>query len=362
MDKKNRPDYILLGVVGILLVLGILVLANVSAVFSQDKFDKPTYYLFHQILFGILPGIIAAFILYKISLAFIKKWSWLFVSVNLALMVLVFIPFIGIVSGGAPRWINLWFFTFQPSEALKLSFLIYLSVWLTTRKTNKDWKFTFFPFLVILGVVAFLLYLQSDLSTLIVIISVAGIVYFLSETPIWQMFTLIGLGTAFVWFLIKFVPYRMNRILVFLDPRKDPMGIGYQIKQALIAVGSGGITGVGLGMSVQKYGRLPQTMSDSIFAIFAEETGFIGSAILIILYLLLLWRGFKIAKESKDKFFSLFAAGISGWICIQAFINVGAMIGVLPLTGIPLPFIGYGGSHIITELAAVGLLLNISKR
>jgi cell division protein FtsW len=153
----------------------------------------------------------------------------------------------------------------------------------------------------------------------------------------------------------------MKRILVFLNPGIDPMGMGYQMKQILITIGSGGIFGLGLGMSVQKFGWIPQTMSDSIFAIFAEETGFVGSVVLIFLFLLLLWRGFRIAKMSQNKFSQLLAMGISCWICIQAFINIGAMIGLLPLTGIPLPFISYGGSHMVAELIGIGILLNISK-
>jgi len=151
------------------------------------------------------------------------------------------------------------------------------------------------------------------------------------------------------------------RLRVLLGSIKDPMGIGYQIEQSLIAIGSGGILGLGLGTSIQRFGFIPQTMSDSIFAVFAEETGFIGSLVLIFLFLVLLWRGFRISKRSPDKFSQLFAIGISSWICIQAFINIGAMIGILPLTGIPLPFISYGGSHMVAELIGIGILLNISK-
>lgn len=162
--------------------------------------------------------------------------------------------------------------------------------------------------------------------------------------------------------LIKLAPYRAARLLVFLKPEIDPMGIGYQIKQALIAVGSGGISGLGLGMSQQRLGFLPQSISDSIFAILAEETGFIGCLILIFLFLIFLWRGFEIAKVSQNKFSQLAALGITSWITLQALTNIGSMIGILPLTGIPLPFISYGGSALVSELAGVGILLNISKQ
>ena len=162
--------------------------------------------------------------------------------------------------------------------------------------------------------------------------------------------------------LIKIAPYRLNRIMVFLNPDYDPSGIGYQAKQALITVGSGGTTGAGLGANIERpLWSLPQSISDSIFAVFSEETGFIGALILISLLLLFLWRGLKIVKESSDKFYQLTALGIISWIVVQSFVNIGAMIGILPLTGIPLPFISYGGSALVIELVAMGLLLNISK-
>jgi len=170
---------------------------------------------------------------------------------------------------------------------------------------------------------------------------------------------LIGISSLIA--LIKVAPYRMARILVFLDPQTDPLGIGYQIKQALIAIGSGGILGLGLGLSQQKFGFLPQPMSDSIFAVFAEESGFLGATLLISLFFLFLFRGIQISKKVNDNFLKLSAVGICCWISLQALINIGSMIGILPLSGTPLPFISYGGSHLIAELTGVGILLNISK-
>ncbi len=357
--KKHKFDYFLAIVTCILLIIGILVLANVSANFSQEKFGKTTYYLLHQII-RLSVGLALGFIAFKISLSFLKKYALIFILINLAFMALVFIPKIGIIAGGAPRWMNLGFFTFQPSEFLKLTFIIYLSALLTSFLKNKK-AFTLIPFLIILGVLAFLLTLQSDVSTLAVIISVGILMYFSSGFPFWHTALAILICAGGIFGLIKIAPYRMKRILVFLNPGIDPMGMGYQIKQILITIGSGGIFGLGLGMSAQKFGWIPQTMSDSIFAIFAEETGFVGSIVLISLFLLLLWKGFRIAKMSQNKFSQLLAIGISCWICIQAFINMGAMIGILPLTGIPLPFISYGGSHIVAELIGIGILLNISK-
>ena len=368
IKKKQKFDYMLAIVVAVLVILGILVLASVSATFSQEKFGRTTYYLFHQMICGLVLGIILGFVAFKIKLSTLKKWAWLFILINLIFMALVFIPRLGIVAGGAPRWMNLGFVSFQPSEFLKLTFIFYLSAWLANRtekksfkKTKKELKFTLIPFLVIIGIIAILLTKQSDVSTLGMIILIAALMYFSANTPLWHSVLIILISSVGFLVLVKIAPYRTMRLRVLLGSIKDPMGIGYQIEQSLIAIGSGGILGLGLGTSIQRFGFIPQTMSDSIFAVFAEETGFIGSLVLIFLFLVLLWRGFRISKRSPDKFSQLFAIGISSWICIQAFINIGAMIGILPLTGIPLPFISYGGSHMVAELIGIGILLNISK-
>lgn len=370
--KKKHFDYILAIVVVLLIILGILVLASVSAIFSLENFGKTTSYLFHQIIFGLVPGVILGFIAFKVHLSVFKKWAPLLILINLVLMVLVFIPGLGIISGGAPRWLNLGFVSFQPSEFLKVVFIFYLSAWLAKREIlpyprlaekGRAWKFTLLPFLIIIGVITLLLAKQSDVSTLGVIVFIALVIYFSAKIPLWHSILIFSIALGGLLILIKLAPYRIMRVLVLLGLVKDPMGLGYQIKQALITIGSGGIFGLGLGMSNQKFGRfLPQIMSDSIFAIFAEETGFIGSLILISLFLILFWRGFRIAKLSQDKFSQFLALGISSWICFQAFVNIGSMIGLLPLTGIPLPFISYGGSHLVAELIGIGILLNISKK
>ncbi len=368
---SGRPDYILVGVVVILVVLGILILASVSASLSQEKFGTTYYFLNHQLLFGLIPGLILAFLAFRIRLDFLKKWAPLLLLINLILLVMVFLPKIGAGAGGATRWLSMGPISFQPAEFLKLTFILYLAVWLTSRtphqqksgfgQAGKWFSQTFIAFLMVIGLISLLLIFQPDISTLGVIVLVAVLMYFLANTPLWHSILIILIGAGGLFSLIKLAPYRAARLLVFFEPGTDPMGIGYQLKQALIAIGSGGIFGLGLGMSGQRLGFLPQSISDSIFAIMAEETGFIGSLILISLFLMFLWRGFKIGKKGGDKFSQLAAIGISSWIVIQAFINVGSMIGILPLTGIPLPFISYGGSALVTELIGVGILLNISK-
>ena len=369
MNKNpGRPDYVLIGAVAILIILGILILASVSASFSQEKFGNTFYFFNHQLLLGLIPGIILAILGFRIPLTFIKKWAPIFLLINLIFLAMVFLPQIGLQAGGAARWLNLGFFSFQPSEFLKLTFILYLASWLSARtekinikKSKKEFSQTLIAFLMAIGFISLLLIFQPDISTLGIIILIAALVYFWAGTPLWHSILIFLIGIGGLYSLIKLAPYRANRLLVFLKPETDPLGIGYQIKQALIAIGSGGILGLGLGMSYQKFGFLPQSISDSIFAIFAEETGFVGSLILISLFLIFLWQGVKIAKISPDKFSQLVCLGITSWIVIQGFINIGSMIGILPLTGTPLPFISYGGSHLIAELIGVGILLNISK-
>ena len=366
--SSDRPDYFLAGLSFLLLMFGIIILASVSAAFSYKKFDDTAYLLKHQLIWGLLPGLIIGFILYRINLASIKKWAPLAFLLNLVFLIMVFLPFVGSQLEGASRWVNMGPISFQPSEFLKLTFILYLAVWLSSRtdklaaiKNQREFSKTFVAFLMALAIVSLLLISQPDISTLGVIIFTATIMYFSTNTPfLHTIFIFIG-GAIGLYSLIKIAPYRLDRLLVFLNSEFDPMGIGYQVKQALIAIGSGGIGGVGLGLSIQKHGFLPQSVSDSIFAVFSEETGFIGAFFLIFLFLIFAWRGFKIAKESRDKFCQLAALGITFWIIVQTFVNIGAMIGILPLTGIPLPFISYGGSALIAELAGLGILLNISK-
>ncbi|XOB41768.1 MAG: putative lipid II flippase FtsW [Candidatus Nealsonbacteria bacterium] len=366
--NPHRPDYILAGVIMILLILGILILSSVSATLSQERFGTTFYFLNHQIFFGLIPGIILAFLFFKIKLDFLKKWSPVLLLINLGLVGMVFLPKIGTGAGGAVRWISVGPISFQPSEFLKLTFILYLASWLTSKakkaipsKKQKIFSEALIAFLIIIGVISLFLIFQPDISTLGIIVLVAALMYFISNTPLWHSILIFLVTSGSLLALIRIAPYRANRLLVFLNPLLDPMGKGYQIKQALITVGSGGISGLGLGMSLQKFGFLPQSMSDTIFAIFAEETGFIGCLILIFLFLIFFWRGFKIGKSTQDKFSQLTALGISSWIVLQGFINIGAMIGILPLTGVPLPFISYGGSHLIVELIGIGILLNISK-
>ncbi len=359
-----------------MLFFGFLFLACISAPASLQRFGTTNYYLFHQILFGLLPGLALGFIVYKIPLDFFKKWATVILATNLFLMLLVFLPFLGTKTSGAQRWLNFGFFSFQPSEFLKITAILYLAAWISSKLSEANaqgWKFNlkkgyhnliyvFVPFIIFLSVISIILIFQPDLSTLGIIGATLLVMYFSAKTPLWHTALTVGLGVLAFLLLIKFEPYRLDRWLIFINPESDPLGSGFQLRQSLISLGSGGIFGKGLGMSTQKFGYLPQAMSDSVFAIIGEELGIIGCVAVIILFALFFWQGVRMAKTTNDRFSKLAAVGIVFWITLQAFINISSSAGVFPLAGIPLPFFSYGSSHLVAELIGAGLLLNISKQ
>jgi cell division protein FtsW len=359
----KKIDFSILGPVLILLCLGLLIIFSISAATAEEKCGNTYCFVKHQLIFGLLPGLILAFLAYRSETSFLKKISLLLFVLNIALLAAVFAPNIGAVRGGSRRWLTLGQFSFQPSEFLKITLPLYLASWLSSPNflAKKDFSFLA-KYIAILSLPSLIILFQPDLSTLAIILFVAFLMYFWSKTPFWHFLLILAIGLVGIIVLTIVAPYRLQRFLVFTHPQLDPMGMGYQAKQALIAIGSGGIFGNGLGMSRQKFGFLPYPMSDSNFAIFCEEGGFLGAAALIVLFLTLSLRGIRIAKESKDEFSGLLAAAISAQIVFQAFLNMGAMLSLVPLTGIPLPFISYGGTHLMVELVMVGLLLNISRR
>ena len=362
MATRKKPDYILLGVIGALLLIGLVALFSASVGQSQRDFGDIYGYFQHQLIFGTTLGIFAAIVTYRIHY---KKWRSLalpFLLFSIFLLIAVFIPSLTNETGGARRWISIFDFSFQPSELVKLSFVIYLAAWLDAKRAVvKRWNESFIPFTVIVSILALLIIMQPDIGTLGVIVLTSAFMYFVAGASFTQMGTLLVLGVTLLGILIKTESYRFARFTSFLDKSIDPLGISYQINQALVAIGSGGLLGVGLGKSLQKYGFLPEPMKDSIFAIWSEEVGFLGALLLISLFMLFAFRGLRTAKNVSDRFGRLLALGITFWIISQAFINISAMIGLIPLTGIPLPLISYGGSSMVVTLAGMGILLNISK-
>ncbi len=359
MRQQGSPDYFLLSVFSFLIVFGLVMLFSASMVLSQRNFGYTYHYFLHQLIYGIAVGIIFAYLAYKIDYHFLKKIALPLFLISLVFLFLVFVPHLGYSSGGAKRWINIAGFSFQPSELAKLSFIIYLSAWLEKRK--KASSFSLLSFLIMIGTLGIFIALQPDIGTLGVIFLIALSMYFVAGAPIKHIFLTFFLILIIFLVLINIAPYRMSRLLVYLEPDIDPQGQGYQINQALLAIGSGGIAGVGFGQSRQKYFYLPEPVGDSIFAIIAEELGFIGSLILVFCYLALGIQGFVLASRTSDIFGRLLIVGIISWIVGQAFVNIAAISGLIPLTGLPLPFVSYGGSSLFLLLIAVGILLNISK-
>lgn len=359
---EKKADTTFMAIVFILLVFGLVMISSAGVVLSKVKFDDEYYFFKHQLFFGVIPGLLLLFVVQKINYNFWKKIAVPLFFISIVLLILVFIPGFGIRLQGASRWIRLGPLSFQPTEMIKLSIILYLALWIESRgKKLKDIAEGLLPFSVILGLVGFLVLKQPDLGTLgsIVLISIA--MFFVSGVPISFIFSIGAFGAFLLFVLIKLEPYRMNRLLTFFDPKLDPQGIGYQINQALLAIGSGGILGLGLGHSRQKFNYLPEPIGDSIFAVIAEELGMIGASALVFLFFLLALRGYKIAKNAPDQFARLVAVGITSWIIFQALINIMAIVGLIPLTGIPLPFISYGSTSMVFLLVGVGILLNISR-
>jgi len=361
-NKENKADRILLYLTFALLVFGLIMVASAGIGYSRSRFGD-AYFFFKRQLVGVSIGLVALYLTQKINYNFWKKISFPFFALSIIFLILVFIPGIGSKIYGANRWIQLGIVSFQPSEMLKLALIIYLAAWFEGRgERSRDFFEGMLPFVAIIGVVSFLLIKQPDMGTLGVTILIAMSIYFINGAKISHMLLLAFGGFLSFYALMKTESYRMDRFLVFLHPELDPKGVGYQINQALLAIGSGGILGVGLGHSLQKFNYLPEPAGDSIFAIIGEELGLIGAAVLIILFVALSLRGLRIARKAPDIFSKLVAVGIVAWIFFQAFINIAAISGLVPLTGVPLPLISYGGTSVIFLMAGIGILLNISKQ
>jgi cell division protein FtsW len=359
---RNAPDKIFLGTVIFLVFTGIFILASASMGLLTK--NGPDFFgtLFRQILFGIIFGFAVLFVTSRINYKKWRKYALPFFIFTFLLTLLVFVPKIGLEYGGAKRWLNLGPISFQPSEILKFGFIVYLSAWIVSRKSEiKSFKFGFIPFLLIIAFVSLVLILQKDVGTLGVFAITSLALFFLGGGRFSQVALLIILGLGLLVGLVYLEPYRLDRFRTFFNPEVDPTGISYQLRQAFIALGSGGIFGRGFGMSVQKFNYLPEPIGDSIFAVFGEEFGFAGSVFLIGLFLFFLYRGFSIALHAPDDFGRLLGAGIAILIAVEALVNIAAMVGIIPLTGIPLVFVSKGGSALFVTLAEIGVLLNISK-
>jgi cell division protein FtsW len=269
----------------------------------------------------------------------------------------VLIPGIGAKAGGARRWIDLGFFNIQPTELAKFSVIIYLSSWFIHKERKR-----FFSFLILIGFLMFLIILQPDMGTAIIVFLLSIIIYFLSGGSLVHLLLLVPFAAGAFMLLIKISPYRLNRLLAFFNPSLDPLGITYHLNQILISLSNGGLLGQGFGASRQKYLFLPEAHTDSIFAIMGEEFGFVGSCILIALYLVLIYKIYHVVRCAPDRYGKLLAGGIFAFFNLQIIINLAGVVNLFPLTGVPLPFLSYGGSNLLISFALIGILMNIEKK
>lgn len=335
---------------------------SASAVLAWHDFGDRGYYLKRQLFFAGL-GCVVMWMAAKINFSWLREKTTALLIASFVLLTLVLIPGIGVIRGGARSWLGIGSFGIQPSEFMKLAIILFLAKWLSDRVGTIDrFTVTLLPALALVGLAFGLIMMQPDLGTGAVLVGSAMLMIYMAGAQLRHFVMLGAVGLAGLVGLIAAAPYRLKRIAAFLDPWQDPLGAGYQSIQSLYAIGPGGLAGLGLGQSRQKFSYLPEPQTDFIFSILAEETGFLGSAAVIILFSLLLWRGLRIAMRAPDGFTGLAAAGITMMIILQAFMNIGVVTGLLPVTGITLPLISYGGSSLTLTLAALGLLLNISRK
>ena len=340
----------------LLCLIGIFIIYESSTYSALLSIGDKYYFVKNQAIWFVI-GIVGCLIISKINYKLYYKLALPALLFSLALLVLVFFPGIGLSLKGAHRWLNFGFVVMQPSEILKITLTIYLAAWLSVKEKGK-----FVAFILLLSLSVFLVIAEPDMGTAVIIAATSTIVYFLSGAPIRDMVLIFMLFAVGVFGLIVFEPYRLARLTAYQNvDAKNLSTTSYHVKQILVALGSGGMTGVGFGKSIQKYAYLPESTTDSIFAIFGEEAGFIGSTILIGIFLLAVFVGFGIAANAPDTFGKLLGAGIITFLAIQTFVNIASQVVLIPLTGVPLPFISYGGSSLIINLAAVGVLMNIAR-
>ncbi|MDD3532143.1 MAG: putative lipid II flippase FtsW [Candidatus Shapirobacteria bacterium] len=374
-NQKKSPDWLIFVLTLLLVFLGLLIIADASAVVAQIDFGDQFYYLKKQ-AFWLLAGLSLMIIASLIDYRKLKPFAFWFLALVIIFLVLVLIPGLGEKRLGAQRWLGIGGFGFQPSELAKLALIIWgasffdnllipvkkrvatINEKITSRQNNSK---PIWPFLLVLVFLAFLIMLEPDLGTTIVIVATGFCLAFFAETPAWKIaaFSLLGLGAGLL--LIVSSPYRQERLLTFFNPNRDPQGASYHTQQILIALGSGGLFGQGIGQGRQKYAYLPEVVTDSIFAVVGEELGFLGAATLVILLAALSLACLKLSLQAPDRFGQLICAGIGTLIGIQTIINLGAIVGIFPLTGIPLPLISYGGSSLVVCLVGLGLVLSVSR-
>lgn len=359
--SQSMPDFILVAVIMLLLMIGTIMVYSASNVWADYKFGDSFYFAKRQLLFALI-GLGAMYGVSNIPYHTWKHYAKPILVTCFILLIAVLIPGIGMVRGGARSWIGVGAFSIQPAEFMKLGLVIFLATYLAEKqKYITSFKQGFLPLLLLIFTAFGLIMLQPDLGTGMVVVLTCFVLLFVAGAKISHFGFLAFIGLFGFVGLILSAPYRINRITAFLNPWDDPLGNGFQIIQSLYAIGPGGLFGLGLGNSLQKFFYLPEPHNDFIFAIIAEELGFIGASAVLSLFFILLWRGIRIGLSAPDKFGALLAIGIISMLSLQVVINVSVVIGLIPVTGITLPFLSYGGSSLTLTLASVGIVINISK-
>lgn len=361
--RGKTVDKTFLGIVAVLLLGGMLIFSSAS-LGLLTRVGGPAFSLVElkQLLMGVGLGSLLAFAVSKIPYTFWRKAAfWIFFA-SLVMTALVFVPHLGLEHGGGKRWLSLGPFSFQPAEFLKIGFVMYAAAWMSAVKGRiRTLKYGLLPLLAMLAIAGGLLLKQPDTATFMNVFFAGIAIYVAGGGRFRDLLLLLLVSACFLAALISVRPYLMDRVKTFLDPARDPLGAGYQIQQSLIAIGSGEVLGRGFGQSIQKFNYLPEPTGDSIFAVAAEEFGFVGSAALILLYLAFTLRGFRIAARAPDAFGGLLTVGIVILIVSESFINISSMLGLIPLSGLPLLFVSQGGTAMLFTLVEVGIVLNVSR-
>lgn len=353
----SRIGLFLFGTTIFLALFGVFILYETSPYVAQLQIGDKYHFVKNQALWMVL-GIVLSLIVSRLKYKSLYALALPALVGSMALLILVFFPGIGLNLKGAHRWLSLGFFVIQPSELLKITLTLYLAAWLTNPEKKK-----LGAFLLLFLICVFLVIIQPDMGTAIIIGCTAILVYFLSGASFKEMVVIGLLLVVGAFSLVKVSSYRSERFASFINfDSKNVSKASYHTKQVLIAMGNGGLTGAGFGKSIQKYAYVPESTTDSIFAIYAEESGFIGSIFLLSVYFILLVLGFLITARAKDKFGMLLAAGITCFIGVQVLVNLASQVVLIPLTGVPLPFVSYGGSSMVINFAAVGVLLSVGRK
>jgi cell division protein FtsW len=358
--RFDKP-FLILSIILVLVGFGIFMSASMGLL-ARGTGPRIGSVAFNHITFGVVGGLIAMAITSRIHYRVWRKFALPLFITTLVITCLVFVPGIGFAHGGAHRWIHIGSFTFQPTELLKIGYLVYLAAWFSGMKDKiSEMRYGIIPMMVISGITGAVMLAQPDTDTFAVMVLAAITMYFAAGGKFRHIATVGIIGIALIAVLAFQRPYLMSRFKVFLNPANDPRGSGYQVQQSLIAIGSGQVFGRGFGQSIQKFNFLPEPVSDSIFAVAAEEFGFVGAVMLVLLMFVFALRGFRIATRAPDTFGGLLIVGIVILIITQSFLNIGSMLGIMPLSGLPLIFVSQGGTALLFALASVGIILNISR-